>query len=222
MKKALIVFAKQPLPGRVKTRLTPFLTPVEAADIYRCMLLDTLNKVQKLERIDRFLFYEAGDDAAAYFQTAATGMEAFPQRGSDLGERMSDAFQQTLACGYDVAAIIGTDSPDIPVAYLEEAFRRLEDEKVDAIFGPSEDGGYYLIAMRKLHIELFQNVPWSSREVRRKSLENAEQASLKVSLLPTWHDLDTVDDLHRPELLDAENGAPRTREFIGDWLKGRG
>jgi hypothetical protein len=149
-------------------------------------------------------------------------MEAFPQRGSDLGERMSDAFQQTLACGYDVAAIIGTDSPDIPVAYLEEAFRRLEDEKVDAIFGPSEDGGYYLIAMRKLHIELFQNVPWSSREVRRKSLENAEQASLKASLLPTWHDLDTVDDLHRPELLDAENGAPRTREFIGDWLKGRG
>ena len=73
MKKALIIFAKQPLPGRVKTRLTPFLTPAEAVDIYRCMLFDTLNKVQKLERVDRFLFYEAGDDAASAAATWVRG-----------------------------------------------------------------------------------------------------------------------------------------------------
>jgi len=214
MKKALIIFAKQPLPGRVKTRLTPFLTPAAAADIYRCMLFDTLNKVQKLERVDRYLFYEAGDDAAAYFQMAATGMEAYPQRGSDLGERMSDAFQRTLARGYDVAAIIGTDSPDIPVAFLEEAFLRLEDEKVDAVFGPSEDGGYYLIALKRLHAVLFEGIEWSGPSVLAVSLAVAERAGIRSALLSMWHDVDTVDDLRRPDLLDERNGAPLTRRFI--------
>ena len=89
------------------------------------------------------------------------------------------------------------------------------------MFGPSEDGGYYLLAMRELHAGLFRDVPWSSGEVLAKSLERAEVAGVRVSLLPVWHDVDTADDLERPELLDAGNGAPRTREFIGDWLKRR-
>ncbi|MCM2359591.1 MAG: glycosyltransferase, partial [Geobacteraceae bacterium] len=72
-----------------------------------------------------------------------------------------------------------------------------------------------------LHNELFRDVPWSSGEVLAKSLKRAEQAGVRVSLLPTWHDVDTADDLERPELLDPENGAPRTREFLVNWLKRR-
>lgn len=221
LKKALIIFAKRPAPGRVKTRLSPPLSPEEAAELYRCMLLDVLAKVATLSGVDKHIFYEPEEPAAAFFAQIAPGMSRAPQQGEDLGERMANAFGELLAMGYGQVAIIGTDLPDLPMEYVNEAFRRLAAGEIDALFGPSEDGGYYLVAMRELHGELFRDVPWSSGEVLAKSLERAEQAGVRVSLLPVWHDVDTADDLHRPELLDAGNGAPQTREFVGNWLKSR-
>ncbi|MCM2359171.1 MAG: TIGR04282 family arsenosugar biosynthesis glycosyltransferase [Geobacteraceae bacterium] len=221
LKKALIIFAKRPVPRRVKTRLTPPLSPEEAAALYRCMLLDVLAKVATLAGVAKHIFYEPEEHAAAFFAQIAPGMARAPQRGEDLGERMANAFGELLAMGYGQVAIIGTDLPDLPLTYVEEAFGRLATDGIDALFGPSEDGGYYLLAMRELHDGLFRDVPWSSGEVLAKSLERAKQAGARVSLLPTWHDVDTADDLERPELLDPGNGAPRTREFLGNWLKRR-
>jgi len=219
LKKALIIFAKRPVPGRVKTRLSPPLTPEQAAELYRCMLEDILAKTATLAGVDKRIFYEPDEDAATFFSGIAAGMTCAPQAGIDLGERMANAFGQLLAEGYGRVAIIGTDLPDLPLARVEEAFGLLESGGVDAVFGPSEDGGYYLLAMGELHGELFRDVPWSTGEVLEKSLERAKEAGVRVALLPVWHDVDTADDLHRPELLDEGNGAPRTREFIGSWLK---
>lgn len=220
-KKALIIFAKRPVPGRVKTRLSPPLSPEEATELYRCMLEDILAKAATLAGVDKRIFYEPDEDAAAFFSGIAAGMTCTPQKGKDLGERMANAFGELIAEGYGRVAIIGTDLPDLPLSYVEEAFGLLGFGEVDAVFGPTEDGGYYLLAMGELHGELFRNVPWSTGEVLEKSQERAEEAGVRVALLPVWHDVDTADDLHRPELLDAGNGAPRTREFIGNWLRGQ-
>ena len=214
MKKALIVFAKQPLPGKVKTRLMPLLSPEEAAELYRCMLIDTLSKVRQLEGVDVYLFFEGSGEAATYFATIVDGMETLPQHGNDLGERMMDAFQRTFERGYESVAIIGTDSPDLPVTFVEEAFISLEDARIDAVFGPSEDGGYYLLALKRLSTQLFQGIGWSSQTVLRESVATAEKVGMRTTTLSLWNDVDTVADLHRAALLDINNGAPLTRAFI--------
>lgn len=218
LKKALIIFAKKPVPGQVKTRLVPRLSSEEAAELYRCMLEDTLAKAARLTDIDKYLFYEGGAAAGRYFSETVRGMTCLPQQGKDLGERMAEAFRQVFAQGYGAAAIIGTDSPDLPLFSIEHAYEQLRDPGIDVVFGPCEDGGYYLLAMKSLQRELFRNVPWSGGDVLTKSLKNADAAGIGVSLLPIWHDVDRAQDLMRPELLEVDNGAPRTREFIKSWL----
>jgi rSAM/selenodomain-associated transferase 1 len=222
LKKALILFAKRPVSGRVKTRLSPPLTLDEAAALYRCMLEDILAKTAPLVGMDRHIFYEPDPEAAAYFAGIAPRTPAAPQRGADLGERMANAFADLFSAGYGEIAIIGTDLPDLPLAFIEESFRRLAEEADDAVYGPSEDGGYYLLAMRELHQELFRDIPWSSGEVLERSMERGQQAGLGISLLPEWHDVDTAADLERPELMDEGNGAPLTRKFLNDWREALG
>lgn len=214
MSKALIVFAKRPLPGRVKTRLTPPLSPEDAAELYRCMLLDILAKTGQMTAVDRLLFYEQGAGAPEFFAKTVGTEEFYPQEGEGLGERLAAAFERTFGLGYTAAAVIGTDSPHLPTAFIEQALDLLDNPGVDAVFGPTEDGGYYLLAMKRLHRELFEGVPWSTDEVLKESLARAAAAGIATALLPVWHDVDTAADLLRPELVDPANGAPRTREFI--------
>jgi rSAM/selenodomain-associated transferase 1 len=216
--KALIIFAKRPVAGKVKTRLTPLLLPEEAAELYSCMLGDTLAKAARLDDLDKFLFYEEDALAAAYFSRIAGGMTCLPQQGRDLGERMAAALSRLFAEGYGVVAVIGTDSPDLPQEFVRDAFRLLSSGEADAVFGPSEDGGYYLLAMKRLHDGLFRGIPWSSGVVLQKSLGLATAAGVRVALLPVWHDVDSATDLHRPELFDEGNGASLTREFLDNWL----
>uniref|UniRef100_A0A831UBG8 Glycosyltransferase n=1 Tax=Geobacter metallireducens TaxID=28232 RepID=A0A831UBG8_GEOME len=214
MSKALIVFAKRPSPGRVKTRLTPPLTPEEAAELYRCMLLDILAKTGQMTAVDRLLFYEQGEGAPEFFAETVGTVGSYPQEGEGLGERLAAAFERTFSLGYNAAAVIGTDSPHLPAAFIEQALELLDDPGVDAVFGPTEDGGYYLLAMKRLRRELFEGIPWSTPEVLKDSLARAAAAGMATALLPLWHDVDTAADLLRPELVDPGNGAPLTREFI--------
>lgn len=214
LKNALIIFAKRPVPGRVKTRLSPPLSLAEAAGLYRAMLLDVIAKAATLPGVDKHIFYVPEEGAAAFFAETAPGMACSPQDGDDLGERMANAFRALFAAGYGRVAIIGSDLPDLPLSRVEEAFALLESGEADAVFGPSEDGGYFLVAMGELHGGLFREIPWSSGEVLEMSLARGREAGLRVSFLPVWHDVDTMEDLRRPELLDEGNDAPRTREFI--------
>ncbi len=214
MSKALIIFAKRPSPGRVKTRLVPHLAPEEAAELYRRMLLDILAKTGQMADVDKFLFYEQGAGVAEYFAATVRGGFICPQVGEGMGERLEAAFGHVFRRGYGEVAVIGTDSPDLPVSFMERAFELLRSPAVDAVFGPAEDGGYYLLAMTRLHRELFRDIPWSTGEVLEQSLARAAEAGLATALLPLWHDIDTGADLRRPELVDPGNGAPLTREFI--------
>jgi len=214
IRRAVIIFAKKPFPGAVKTRLSPPLTPAEAAEFYSCMFQDTLAMTRSLTGLTPFIYFQDDPGAAEYFATLAPEIMSLPQRGVDLGERMNRAFAEIFARGFKVAAIIGTDSPDLPRDYIYEAFSLLEYEHTEVVFGPAEDGGYYLLAMKRVWGELFTELPWSSEELLAASVETAKDAHLGASFLPKWYDIDTAADLKRPELLDEKNPAVRTREFL--------
>ena len=210
MKPALAIFAKTPTPGRVKTRLSPPLSPRESAELYRCMLLDTIARVRAL-RIETVIFYD-GD--RQFFEEAAPDVLLVHQHGGGLGSRLEEACQALSALEYGPRVIIGTDAPDLPLQYIQDAFTRL-DAGTDAVFGPATDGGYYLVALKDDYGELFTGIPWSSELVLETSLKRAQASGFSISLLPTWYDVDSFEDLQRPGLRDPLNGAPLTRDFIG-------
>jgi hypothetical protein len=214
MDKALLIFAKQPLPGKVKTRLSPPFTYQAAADIYDCMLSDTLVKVAEVSGVEGLLFFEPSYGAAGFFRENFPGIRAFPQQGAGLGERLEKAFETAFSLGFESAAAIGTDSPDLPLPYLEESFRLLEAGGADAVFGPAADGGYYLVALRRYYPGLFRNIPWSTNQVLERSLAAATTLGLQVACLPVWHDMDTFEDLQRFLAGGSVEYAPRTLHFL--------
>jgi rSAM/selenodomain-associated transferase 1 len=212
--KALIIFAKQPVQGEVKTRMVPPLSPRQASQLYQHMLTDIINRTESLEGVDRFLFYSGGNGAEKYFHKLFPDLPLYPQKGADLGSRMEEAFSHVFAKGYRTTAIIGTDSPDLPVSFIDDAFRLLENGNTEAVFGPAEDGGYYLLAMKRVHHELFHGISWSSGRVLRESLEKAGSMGLQVFKLPLWHDVDTFEDLARLGTREDRDCAPLTLRFI--------
>lgn len=209
MKRALAIFAKTPQPGLVKTRLTPPLSPEEGAELYRCMLLDTVRRVSSLG-IDTVIFYD-GDER--FFHEALPGTPIYPQQGEDLGTRLEQAFSLLQSLGYQGRTVIGTDAPDLPLSFISESFN-LMDGGNDVVYGPAEDGGYYLVAVKGAYGTIFRDIPWSGPEVLETSLERARESQLAVALLPHWYDVDGYHDLSRPGLSDPANDAPLTREFI--------
>lgn len=211
MKRALAIFAKTPIPGLVKTRLTPSLSPEEAAELYRCMLMDTIARARTLQ-VDTLIFHQ-GDQL--FFQEEAGGLPLIPQHAGGLGIRLETAFSTLSLLGYGPRVVIGSDAPDLPLFYIEEAFRLLEGGS-EVVFGPAEDGGYYLVALGGAHGALFTDIPWSGPDVLARSLQRVCEAGLSSSLLPSWYDVDAIADLSRPGLRDPCNGAPLTRAFISE------
>lgn len=210
---ALLIFAKWPVPGAVKTRLSPPLTAEEAANLYRCMLLDTLAATASLTGITRILCYDGGN-MEKHFRELAPEVRLVRQRGDGLGERMYAAFGEAFDEGLSPIAVIGTDAPHLATTQVVAAFSLLAKGETDLVFGPSNDGGYYLLAMKQQHPELFRAIPWSSTTVLDESLARAADAGLRTTLLPGGFDLDTVDDLHRFMALPDRDAAPLTREYL--------
>ncbi len=178
------------------------------------MVRDIVGRTAGLEVNARYLMYEDDEGAKDYFRELDEGLFLLPQVGAGLGERLANAFAQLFSRGYTTLAVIGTDSPDLPLAYMDEAFARLESGEEEVLFGPTEDGGYYLVALRCSHPELFQGVPWSTDKVLEVSLQRAAEAGLRAGLLPHWYDVDEPSDLTRSELLNGEHDACRTRSYL--------
>ncbi len=202
-KRALLVVAKQPAPGRTKTRLCPPLSGVQAADLYRCLLLDTLDLIRSGPDVHPFIAY-LPHDAAGYFRTLAPDFDLLPQKGIDLGERLDNALTHCLQNGFRQAVIMNSDGPTLPVANLFDAFDLLE-QGADVVLGPSEDGGYYLIGITAPQPGLFRGMHMSTPRVLDETLGRAAEGDLSVAKLPSWYDVDTAADLER---LVAELGAP--------------
>ncbi len=188
---ALGIFAKEPRPGQVKTRFCPPLTPEDAAQLYRASLFETLERMQG-GAFAPALFH-AGD--ADWFAAHCPGLPRLPQGEGDLGRRLERAMACLLGQGAPAAALIGSDSPDLPVEQVEAAFALLET--ADLVTIPAADGGYVLIGARGAHPELFRDMPWSTSELLAATRRRAEELALDYRELPPWEDLDDLAALRR-------------------------
>ena len=209
MSPCLVVAAKQPERGKVKTRIGSALGDAQAAEVYGCALLDTLSLVLSISDVTHALSYApATDDARCYFADIAPTFLLMPQRGATLGERLNHTLTRLLT-RLSPIVVIGSDSPDLPAAFITRAFNLLRDG-TDVVLGPASDGGYYLIGMKSMQPTLFERIDWSTEAVAQQTRERAEEAELNLVELPQWHDLDTVADLQ----LLVDPGAPLTRAFV--------
>jgi len=191
---ALIVFAKAPIPGEVKSRLCPPLDPDEAASLHGTLVLDAVERAKGLAGAS---LYVAGapDLAHPFFKVLEGRYEAklLAQRGPDLGARMKWAMQDAFEHGAEDVLLTGTDLPTLPRAYLMESLTLIK--KYDVVLGPTADGGYYLIGLRKMVPALFEGIAWSTGAVYAETRKKIEQAGLSLRLLPECRDLDTLEDL---------------------------
>ena len=193
--KALIVFVKAPVAGKVKTRLQPHLAPDKIVKLYKSFIKEIISKCVRLKGVDKFLgCAPTKDNDFLKGITKTYKIKSFNQRGNDLGEKIVNAFRDYFKKRYTEIVIIGSDSPTIPAAYIEKAFSELK--KNDFVIGPCCDGGLYLVgAKKKIITEIFQDMPWDTSEVLNKTLKKVNSLDIRFSMLPFWYDVDTINDL---------------------------
>jgi rSAM/selenodomain-associated transferase 1 len=195
MNAVLIIFAKEPRPGQVKTRLCPPLSLETAARLYTDFLADVMEEMRRVPRLMLALAY-APATAGKFFQDLAPeGVILLEQQGHDLGERLSQAFAWGFAAGFEQVIIRNSDSPDLPGEIVAEAQQVLAKEGPQVVLGPCPDGGYYLVGLNSPSPKLFQAVAWSTATVLADTLGIAGKHSWPVHLLPAWLDIDTYPDL---------------------------
>lgn len=186
-----LLFAKAPRPGEVKTRLVPAIGARAAADLYRSMAGDAVKRL-RCPGYDLVVCYDPPTAAPEVRAWLGEDVVLMPQAAGDLGRRMDRALGAALKIA-SAACVVGTDVPDLTARVVEEAFEALEG--ADLVIGPAEDGGYYLLALKRPIPELFQGMPWSTPDVLRRTLAAAQRLGLRVGTLETLRDVDTPADL---------------------------
>ena len=213
VRRAVIVMAKRPHAGRTKTRLTPALTPEQAADLYERLLLDTLELVRSRPDCSTIIAIDR-PESGPYFESIAPGVPQILQVGPALGDRLDAVMSAALDQGFASVFALSSDSPDLPVAHLDDAFAALEPDEVDVVLGPTEDGGYYLIGWKQRFSPLVTDVEMSTPRVFDDTMKIADGLGLTVRTAPRWYDVDTPADL--PRLQASLGGRPdsRTAQFL--------
>lgn len=191
-KSALGIFFRIPELGKVKKRLAQQIGNELALKVYEVMLYQTIKKVEKLNGIDIYGFYEGSIKLPVELPTTFTYI---PQTGKGLGQKMSNAVASLFEKGYDNVVLIGSDSPDLPSDYIKEAFQMLGSNEL--VIGPAKDGGYYLIGMSKPLKEIFKGIVWGGDNVLKDTLLKAKEVHIKHFLLPEWYDIDDLESLKR-------------------------
>ncbi len=190
MKQVILIFAKNLIYGKVKTRLAATAGKDVAFSVYKELLQHT-NEITKNIIADKIIFYSNDIEAMDIWSDEIYKKEI--QQGKDLGERMLNAFAYVFKNGYEEAIIIGTDCFEVTSSIINQAFSHLKDN--DVVIGPAKDGGYYLLGMKKLHIELFQDISWSTAHVLQQTFANCMKENLTYQLLQELSDIDDEKDL---------------------------
>ena len=185
------IYAKQPISGQVKTRLCPPLSKTEAAELYRCSLLEIVQRMRRAS-FELVICYTG---ERQWFAETFPGLTLSAQRGVDLGARMADSLSSFLQQGYRQAVLIGSDIPDLPLELVEQAFVELRQAEV--VLAPATDGGYVLIGESIHRPELFAKIPWSTGEVFAETMKQIEAHDIKARQLSSWEDLDDIAALQR-------------------------
>jgi rSAM/selenodomain-associated transferase 1 len=211
------IMAKAPAAGGVKTRLCPPLSGAEAAALYRCFLLDKIRQVQGLRDARPAIAYTPVEERPV-FEALAPGVGLIAQRGMDLGERLRNCLDELLRDGCGGAMAIDSDTPTLPLQYLQEGVDLMARATADLVLGPTEDGGYYLIGVREPHPELFEAIPWSTAGVLAATIQRAEAKGLRIACLPRWFDVDTPQDLARLKA-SLESGAGSSQSHTARFFR---
>ena len=195
MRQRLIVFTRYPEPGKTKTRLIPVLGAEGAATLQRQMTEHKLADVKKLQAVSKLSVevHFAGGNEQLMQDWLGSSISYQQQSEGDIGCRMASAFEASFKAGMNHVVVIGTDCPDLNASLLVEAFQSLEQH--DLVLGPAEDGGYYLIGLRRLIPELFTGISWSTAEVLQQTQSIAQKFGLAVAYLPRLNDVDRPEDL---------------------------
>src|SRR5918911_709586 len=231
---ALAMMTKAPRAGEVKTRLVPPLEHEEAAALCACFLADTaanMTAAAARHAADCVAVYTPVGAEETLSQLLPANFSLLAQHGATLGDRLLRATEELLARGYKSVCLINGDTPTLPPACLAAAVEHLRRPGERAVLGPAEDGGYYLIGLKRAHRRLFADIPWSTARVCALTVERAREIKLAVELLRPWYDLDDATSLCRLcDELFAANGkfnartdhagyeAPHTRDYLARFI----
>lgn len=221
---AMAIMAKESTPGLCKTRLTPPLTPAEAAAINTAFLQDISANIARAARqapIQGYAAYWPPGSEAFFEATLAPGFRLYHPPEAGIGRALALTARALLDAGHRSMCLVNSDSPNLPTAILIEAVQALHADGDRVVLGPSDDGGYYLLGLTRFHARLFEDVDWSTERVLEQTLARAADIGLDVVTLPVWYDVDDAAMLARlARDLDAPPPgappAPHATAFLRD------
>ncbi len=215
-RRILVVMAKAPRAGHVKTRLSRDLTPDRVAALYRCLLEDTLDLARRVTGV-RVGIMGPPEDRAALEALAGADVHVAGQAGRGLASALTSVFREFAAAGFNRIVAFNADSPHLPADVLQSAFEALDTH--ETVVGPTLDGGYYLIGARRAHPALFEGDRLGTANALESLLARVGERSLTSATLTPWYDVDVAADLARldVELGEAPERAPRTAALLARW-----
>ena len=229
---ALGIMTKAPQAGKVKTRLVPPLTPEEAAELNVCFLRDLAGSISQacLESSAQGVgVYTPLGSESVYESILPKDFSLMAQRGTEFGERLIFAAEDLFEVGFESVCLINSDSPTVPPSSFVEVANELAKAGERIVLGPSDDGGYYLIGLKKLHKGLFEEIDWSTERVFDQTKQHASEIGVEVHQLPYDFDVDDratlarlCEELLGPEARSPSNIAPNTRKFLREIVECEG
>ncbi len=221
---ATLIFAKYPHPGCVKTRMAPPLTPEEAAALHSASLFCLIERVSRLVELNIHLVASPDDRCDDFRRSIGDGVrQIWPQGEGDLGQRLVRATERAFDAGATGVLLLGADSPTLPMSRLKLAADALHNS--DAVLGPCDDGGYYLLGLKRPLPKLFDGIDWGGADVTHQTRQRATGAGIALAELPIGYDLDTFSDLPRAakDLAQSEDrsqpAAGALRKLIETYLE---
>ncbi len=207
------IFAKYWEPGQVKTRLAAKLGGAAASEVYRHFVTTLVKRFRRCAD-SRVLCFTPAERAVAFAELAGADWVAKPQAGGDLGARMTSFFDSCFRDGAERVVLIGSDSPTLPIEYVDSAFRLLRE--TDVVLGPTDDGGYYLVGASRDVAGIFADIDWSTAIVWEQTVARLGELRLSYETLPQWYDVDELPDLERlrDELLQTPGDDPALSELL--------
>ncbi|NOS99205.1 MAG: glycosyltransferase [Phycisphaerales bacterium] len=191
----LLIFARYPAPGQVKTGLCPPLTPDQAAAIQRSCIRLVCERAFRVWPVRPTLVITPNDSEEAFRAIVGPYIRLLLQGEGNLGDRLARVVQDAFQSGDEEVLVIGSDSPTIPAGRFDDARTALQ--KSDVVLGPCDDGGFYLLGLKRTHVDLFKRVPWGTDGACSGLKDQAIACDLKVAAMDPWYDIDRPDDLAR-------------------------
>lgn len=218
MNDAVIVFARLPQKGKVKTRLAKTLGEDFALGFYKICAEYVLNECRKISssQTSIYIFHPDENDVILIKKWAGNDFRFLPQRGNDIGQKMLNAFKEVFNKGVKRAILIGTDIPAISSSIISEAFTLLNQNEV--VIGPAEDGGYYLLGMKKIYEFMFEKIEWGSDKVLASTLDILVNNNIKREIVTELIDIDNEENLKKWMSAGHGDEINPVREFVRNFF----